>query len=114
MQSEKPSRLPGNTHTKGEMCFLPRAPSWLTLEQERNSSAVCPQHPTSLSMHSSPPCPAAPIPIPLSKNRLTDPMTGKIILSAMLEEMRIFAQAYNQMLDTLGDLIRIAEHALQS
>ncbi|KIK20267.1 hypothetical protein PISMIDRAFT_682415, partial [Pisolithus microcarpus 441] len=52
-------------------------------------------------MHSSPPHPAAPIPIPLvglnrtrafmdsltpkSKNRLTDPMTGKIILSAMLE-----------------------------
>ncbi|KIK24302.1 hypothetical protein PISMIDRAFT_10303 [Pisolithus microcarpus 441] len=114
MQLEKPSCLPGDAHTEGEMCFLPQAPSWLTLEQERNSSAVCPQHPTSSSMHSGPPRPPAPIPIPLSKNRLTDPMTGKIILSAVSEEMRIFAQAYNCMLDTMGELIQIAEHALQS
>ncbi|KAI6012838.1 hypothetical protein BKA83DRAFT_2485847 [Pisolithus microcarpus] len=51
---------------------------------------------------------------PKSKNHLTDPMTGKIIVSAVSEEMRIFAQAYNRMLDTLGELIQIAEHALQS
>ncbi|KAI5993933.1 hypothetical protein EDD15DRAFT_2196374 [Pisolithus albus] len=38
---------------------------------------------------------------PKSKNHLTDPMTGKII-------------AYNRMVDTLGELIQIAEHALQS
>ncbi|KAI6116500.1 hypothetical protein F5141DRAFT_1213099 [Pisolithus sp. B1] len=112
MQSEKPSHLPGDAHTDCEMYFLPQAPSRLTLEQERNPSAVCPQHPTNSFMHSSPPRPAAPIPIPL--NHLTDPMTGKIILSAVLEEMRIFVQAYNRTLDTLGELIRIAEHALQS
>ncbi|KAI6115079.1 hypothetical protein EDD16DRAFT_1520801 [Pisolithus croceorrhizus] len=111
---EKPSHLPGDTHTDHEMYFLPWAPSQLTLEQECNPSAVHPQHPTNSFMHSSPPCPAAPIPIPLvgsnrtsaftdsltpkSKNHLTDPMTGKIILSAVSE-------AYNRMLDTLGELI---------
>ncbi|KAI6164102.1 hypothetical protein EDD17DRAFT_1506950 [Pisolithus thermaeus] len=44
---------------------------------------------------------------PHSKNHLTDPVTGKIILSAVPE-------AYNRMLDTLGTVIQVAERALQS
>ncbi|KAI6023233.1 hypothetical protein PISMIDRAFT_18784 [Pisolithus microcarpus 441] len=65
MQSENPSLHPGDVHTEGEMCILPPAPSRRILERERNRSAVCPQHPTSSSMHSGPPRPPAPIPIPL-------------------------------------------------
>ncbi|KAI6094159.1 hypothetical protein EDD16DRAFT_1722108 [Pisolithus croceorrhizus] len=105
MQSAKRPCLPVDVDEEGETCFF-------TQEQERNRSAVSPQYLTTSSIHSSPPHSAVPTPIPL--NHLTDPVTGKIILSAVLEEMKIFAQAYNRMLDTLGTVIQVAERALQS
>ncbi|KAI5982582.1 hypothetical protein EDD15DRAFT_2202754 [Pisolithus albus] len=112
MPSGKPPHPPVDADVEGAKCFFPQAPSRLTLEQERNRSAVLPQHLTNLPIHASPPRFAAPIPIPLvvadpqSKNHLTDPVTGKIILSAVSE-------AYNRMLDTLGTVIQIAERALE-
>ncbi|KAI6027205.1 hypothetical protein EDC04DRAFT_2899222 [Pisolithus marmoratus] len=112
MQLEKPLHLPSNSDDEGETCFFPQASSQLILEQEWNRPTVFPQYLMTLSIHSSPPCSAIPIPIPL--NHLTDPMTGKIILSAVLQEMQNFAQAYNRMLDTLATMIQVAEHALQS
>ncbi|KAI5980392.1 hypothetical protein EDD15DRAFT_2383422 [Pisolithus albus] len=111
MPSGKPPHPPVDADVEGAKCFFPQAPSRLTLEQERNRSAVLPQHLTNLPIHASPPRFAAPIPIPL--NHLTDPVTGKIILSAVSEDMKIFAQAYNRMLDTLGTVIQIAERALE-
>ncbi|KAI6100294.1 hypothetical protein F5141DRAFT_1215849 [Pisolithus sp. B1] len=112
MQSAKRPCLPVDADEEGETCFFAQAPDRLTLEQERNRSAVLPQYLSTSSIHSSPPRSAVPIPIPL--NHLTDPVTGKIILSAVPEEMKIFAQAYNRMLDTLGTVIQVAERALQS
>ncbi|KAI6000448.1 hypothetical protein EDD15DRAFT_2361926 [Pisolithus albus] len=130
MPSGKPPHTPVDVDVEGAKCFFPQAPSRLTLEQERNRSAVLPQHLTNLPIHASPPRFATPIPIPL--NHLTDPVVkledgrpgdlpvvflgrelGKIILSAVSEDMKIFAQAYNRMLDTLGTVIQIAERALE-
>ncbi|KIO11730.1 hypothetical protein M404DRAFT_20347 [Pisolithus tinctorius Marx 270] len=103
MKAEQPVCISGNTDDEGEVYFLPRTTSQLTVKQE------CPQHLTNPSIHSSPTQPAAPIPL----NYLTDPMTDKIVLSTVSEEMWIFAQAYNRMLDTLGEMIRMAECGLQ-
>ncbi|KAI6008458.1 hypothetical protein EDC04DRAFT_2611000 [Pisolithus marmoratus] len=52
-------------------------------KHEHHYSPMCPQHLPNLTIPSSPTCPIAPLPIPL--NHLTDPMMGKIILSAVSE-----------------------------
>ncbi|KAI5980450.1 hypothetical protein EDD15DRAFT_2383006 [Pisolithus albus] len=110
MKTDQPVRLASDTDDE-EVFFFPRAPSQPTAKHEHDQSPLSPQHSPNSSIPSSSTRSTVPIPIPL--NHLTDPTMGKIILGAVSEEMRPFAQAYNRMLDTLGNVIRIAERALQ-
>ncbi|KAI5988444.1 hypothetical protein EDD15DRAFT_2371492 [Pisolithus albus] len=101
MSTEQTVHLAGNTDHEEVFIAKPKY----------HYSLVCPQR---LSTSSIPSCPTrltAPVPIPI--NHLTDP-TGKITLSAVSEDMWPFAQAYNRMLDILGEVISVAERALQN
>ncbi|KAI5982189.1 phosphatidylserine decarboxylase-domain-containing protein [Pisolithus albus] len=100
-----------------------------TAKPKHHYSPVCPQRLSTLSIPSSPTRLTAPFPIPIVgpnvactstgpltpklQNHLTD-STGKITISAVSEDMRPFAQAYNRMLDILGEVISVAERALQN
>ncbi|KAI5990962.1 hypothetical protein EDD15DRAFT_2197750 [Pisolithus albus] len=100
-----------------------------TAKPKHHYSPVCPQRLSTSSIPSSPTRLTAPFPIPIVgpnvactstgpltpklQNHLTD-STGKITISAVSEDMWPFAQAYNRMLDILGEVISVAERALQN
>ncbi|KAI5981456.1 hypothetical protein EDD15DRAFT_2203960 [Pisolithus albus] len=120
----KPTRTEQTIHLTGDT----DDEEVFTAKPKHHYSPVCPQRLSTSSIPSSPTRLTAPFPIPIVgpnvactstgpltpklQNHLTD-STGKITISAVSEDMRPFAQAYNRMLDILGEVISVAERALQ-